>query len=63
MIQVSMEEFHLFLQGRELEGQPTVGFSNASMTFLDKNGKVQARATYAANGGYVTVRYEIRTGE
>lgn len=60
MIQVGREEFMLFLQGKGLDGKPAVGFNNATMQFVDKDGKVHAQSTYTSNGGFVSVRYEIR---
>ena len=67
MIQVSREEFALFLQGRELEGKPVHedGLFNpmprSTMQFVDKEGIVHAQAIYTAvHGEKVSVRYEIR---
>ncbi len=63
MIQVGMEEFHLFLQGKGLVGVPKYRITTATMEFVDKHGHVHAKSTYTATSSFVTVRYEIAKGK
>lgn len=61
MIKVGRDEFMLFLEGRGLEGKPTVGKTTGVMEFVDKEGHMHARATYStkAEHAFVSVVYEI----